>query len=301
MTFALSDRLLLDIVSALDNQDATFLVEAETESLVEASADSSLKADSENYYELPEWNSSDGFKIREDFTNDLNSPIVKEELKEVLHSGRGVFRNFRNVLKQYPEVEKRWHIYKNRRMHSYINDWYNGLREVWGLERLDYIPESDENLVHDDFSFRQYNSSSDYKEIILHVNETFYNEHESMPEILKSALYEMWKAQFEQAEASEQFGLVCHSLSEEFAGCITASAITKNQEQVYKVTCLFVPEQYRGLGIGTELLEMCLLELKKRGKYFILMPDIIVPETIEPLLLRNGFEKIGSGYAATLQ
>ena len=186
-------------------------------------------------------------------------------------------------------------------MLAYINDWYNGLREMWGLEKLDYFPESDENLIHDDFTFSEYDSQTDKNCVMLHVNETFYNEQESLPEVLKSALYEMWRNQFECADSSEQYGIVCHSLSEEFAGCITASAVSKNQEQVYKITSLFVPVQFRGLGIATELLSMCLSELKRSGKQYILLPDIIIPEIIKPLLFRNGFEEIESGLAAKLQ
>lgn len=301
MTFALTDSLVTELLNALDNQETTFLVDAEQGKLVEKASVETDYEINNKFYELPEWNSSDGFKIREDFTSSLHSPIAKDELQEVLHSGRGVFRNFRYVLRNYPEVEKRWHLYKNRIMRSYINQWYNGLCEVWGLERLDYIPESDENLLHDDFSFRQYNTQSDRNTIILHVNKTFYNEQKSLPDVLKSALYEMWRTQFESADDSGQTGFVCQSLTEDFAGCITASAVSKNQEQVYKITGLFVPEQFRGLGIATELLSMCLLKLKKSGTKFLIMPEIVTPEIIEPLLLQNGFEKIGSGYAVNLQ
>lgn len=299
MTFTLTDSLINEIVSALENQETKFLLDAETLQFVDSKT--AAKDLMDKYYELPEWSSSDGFKIREDFVSKLTYSEVKSELKEVLHSGRGVFRNFRNVLKNYPEVEKRWHLYKNRIMHSYINEWYNGLREIWGLEKLDYFPESDENLIHDDFSFRKYNSITDKDCIILHVNETFYSEQQSLPDVLHSALFEMWKSQFEYADTFDQTGFFCQTMTEDFAGCITASLVQNTQEQVYKITSLFVPVHFRGLGIGTELISMCLLELKKCGAKFILMPEIIVPDFIEPLLLRNGFEKIGSGFAAKMQ
>ena len=65
--------------------------------------------------------------------------------------------NFRNTLKKYPEIDKRWHIFKHRTMSARINEWYNSLREIWGLEKLDQLSESDDALVHDDFSFEEYN------------------------------------------------------------------------------------------------------------------------------------------------
>ncbi len=52
------------------------------------------------------------------------------------------------------------------------------------------------------------------------------------------------------------------------------------------MTSLFVPKAFRGLGIGTELINMCLSELKKLGKTWLIMPKMTVPEYLEPLLLR---------------
>ena len=66
------------------------------------------------------------------------------------------------------------------------------------------------------------------------------------------------------------------------------------------ITSLFVPEQFRGLGIGTELISMCISKLQSMGKKFIIMPNFIAPEIIQPLLNRTGFEKISSGYLLAL-
>ncbi|MCQ2576055.1 MAG: GNAT family N-acetyltransferase [Treponema sp.] len=301
MTFELTDSLISDILSALDNQEEKFLVDAKTGALVKVDENTGAVRDSEQYYELPEWTSANGFKLREDFVNALYSPIAKEELQNVLHSGRGVFRNFRLILKDYPEVEKRWHLYKNRIMTGYINQWYNDLREIWGLEKLDYLPESDETLIHDDFTFSEYSSDEHKQEILSQVSASFRENKQNIPEELISILYDMWHQQFERADTNNQMGFVCNSLSEDFAGFITASPVTTNQEKVVTLTGLFVPETFRGLGIGTELFSLCLSELKRRGVKWILLPDTILPETLQPLLSRSGFEKIGSGYAARLQ
>ena len=79
---------------------------------------------------LPEWDSAAGFKLREDFVSNLNSPLAHEALQEVLHSGRGVFRNFRNVIKDYLpnvtdiyayEVKYKYHI-KGDKKYIYKTD-----------------------------------------------------------------------------------------------------------------------------------------------------------------------------------
>ena len=294
MTFNLTESLLDEIITALENQEQQFLVDAAQNALIEKSE--GLKGDNDFFYELPEWDSASGFKLREDFVANLNSPLAHEALQEVLHSGRGVFKNFRNEIKNYPEVEKRWHIYKNNKMMCYINDWYNNLREVWGLEKLDYVPDSDDSLIHDDFSFTAYNQQ-DKKELVLYMNAAFRERNENLSPELSQALYNIWLEQFELAESKGELGFICRSFSNDFAGCITVSQFLQKQEKVMVLTSLFVPEAFRGLGIGTELINMCLSELKKLGKTWLIMPNMTVPDFLEPLLLRTGFSKIDFGYA----
>ncbi len=298
MTFTLTESLLDEIITALENQEQQFLVDAAQNKLVEKT--DGLKGDDEFFYELPEWNSASGFTLREDFVKNLNSPLAHEALQEVLHSGRGVFRNFRNVIKDYPEVEKKWHIYKNNKMMCYINDWYNNLREVWGLEKLDYVPESDDNLIRDDFSFTAYNQENK-KELLLHMNAAFRERNENLSQELSQAIYNIWLEQFELGQSKGELGFICRSFSNDFAGCITVSQVSQKQEKVMVLTSLFVPEAFRGLGIGTELINMCLSELKKLGKTWLILPNMTVPDYLEPLLLRTGFTKIDSGFAAELQ
>ena len=297
MTFALTQILVDNIQTALENQEKSFIVDAENCGIIER--DDSVTVDDEKFYNLPEWTSADGFKLREDFVNNLYSPLAREELQGILHSGRGVFKSFRNILKKYPEVEKKWHVFKNRTMNKYINDWYNSLREIWGLEKLDYIPESDEMLIHDDFSFSEYNSDNQ-EEIFLNISAALKTEYGEISEEIIAAFSEMWKSSFLSFDSSAQIGYICRSLSDDFAGCITAAPVSENNKKVMVLTSLFVSNSFRGLGIGTELLSMCLAELKRNGKDWILLPNIILPESLEQLLIRTGFEKIGSGYAAKL-
>lgn len=297
MTFLLTDSLMDSVLNALENQEQSFLVDAEIQSLVPKTE--ACAADDVKYYSLPDWTSADGFKLREDFVENVRSPLAREEFMDVLHSGRGVFKNFKTVLKKYPEIEKRWHLYKNRAMRTYINQWYNELREIWGLEKLDYIPETDENLVHDDFLFVAFDSTKHEKEVEDHIKTAFFRE-ENLPEDLKSVFHEIWLDKFRTADSYKQIGYVCRTLSDDFAGCITAAPALKEQEQVMILTTLFVPESFRGLGIATELISMCLSILKENGKKWLILPDSIMPDELQALLIRTGFERLGSGYAVKL-
>ena len=297
MQFELTDSLTDDIISAMENQDVEYAVSAPEGQLVISDSDGNTP-DDEKYYSLPEWGPSDGFELREEFVNNLHAPLAHEELQDALHSGRGVFKNFRNVLKNYPEIDKRWHIYKHRFMSARINEWYNSLREIWGLEKLDQLPESDDTLVHDDFSFNVYDSAADKKTILLNITADSC-EDETLPLEVNRAFYELWRTQFEGA-SDNQIGYICSSLSDDFAGCITASPLVKDQEKIVMITSLFVPEQFRGLGIGTELIYMCISSLRDYGKEWVLIPNTIAPDILQPLLTRTGFRRINSGYILSL-
>ena len=297
MQFELTDSLIDDIISAMENQDVEYAVDAEEGQLVISDSDGHVP-DDERYYILPEWGPSDGFELREEFVNNLHSPLAREELQSAMHSGRGVFKNFRNVLKSYPEIDKRWHIFKHRSMSARINEWYNSLREIWGLEKLDQLPESDDTLVHDDFSFKEYDSAADEKTILLNITADSC-EDDTLPLEVNKAFYGLWRSQFESL-ASNQTGYICFSLSDEFAGCITASPLSQDQEKIVMITSLFVPEQFRGLGIGTELIDMCISSLKNCNKEWVLIPNTIAPDLLQPLLTRTGFRKINSGYILSL-
>lgn len=298
MVFALTERLADSILQALENQEQDFCVDAEKSLIVPAD---DVCADEDSYYSLPEWTSSDGFSLMEDFVSTLHSPIAKDELQRILHSGRGVFRNFKNTLKNYPEVEKLWHLHKNRKMRLFINDWYNQLREIWGLEKLELEPEETEDLLKDDFTFESY-KSSDF-EMLLHIfNDAAKGDFDSSaPEELREVLFELWHNQFVNAEKEEQTGLICHSNSDEFAGCITAAPVSKRTDNIVILTSFYVLEKYRGLGIGSELLSRFIDALKDQKKQWILLTNTIIPESLEPLMIRAGFSRTGSGYAAKIQ
>jgi GNAT superfamily N-acetyltransferase len=93
---------------------------------------------------------------------------------------------------------------------------------------------------------------------------------------------------------------LCRSQADEFAGCITAAVMVGNQEKTMVMTSFFVPENFRGLGIGTELVNLLLNQLRVQGKKWILLPNIFIPSFFEPLLIRRGFRKIRNGFVAEI-
>ena len=107
MMFSLTCELIDEIISAMENQEKKFAVNAKKNELVEISSVflQNFSVDEENFYCLPEWRPADGFSLREEFVNQLHSPLAHDELQNVLHSGRGVFKSFRNVLKNFLKLK----------------------------------------------------------------------------------------------------------------------------------------------------------------------------------------------------
>ena len=76
MQFELTDLLTDDIISAMENQDVEYAVDAQLGQLVVSDSDGN-RPDDERYYSLPEWGPSDGFGLREDFVNNLHAPLAR--------------------------------------------------------------------------------------------------------------------------------------------------------------------------------------------------------------------------------
>lgn len=298
MIFNLTDDLADSILHSMEDQTCRWMVDAENNSLVPEQN----CIDEEKFYSLPEWTSSDGFELLESFTNKLHSPLARTELKDVLVSGRGVFRNFKNVLKAYPEVERKFHFYKDDVMKKRLTEWYNSLRESWGLEKLESVSDMEEmdELVQNDFVFREYDSNLDWNDITLaegllleEIKKQYYGE-------IGDAFAELWKIFSSYDEPFSKHGFVCRTQTEEFTGCILTSLCPKNAKKTVCITDFFVLQNYRGLGIGRELFSACLESLKKNGIQWVLIANTIIPESMEPLLIQLGFKKLGSGFMADL-
>jgi len=155
MQFELSSALLDEILFYMEDQDGVFLVDTQEGVVINADEERGADAEEGRYISLPEWDSSEGFRMMEHFTATLRNALVREELSAALDRGRGVFRAFKNTLAQYPETEKLWYAYKEREMKRVVIAWYNSLRELWGLELIGEEPEDIEGLALEDFTFRE--------------------------------------------------------------------------------------------------------------------------------------------------
>lgn len=314
MNFSLTDSLKDEILFAMEDQNSTYCVDAakgnlkvissEFNSYIDSPEDDEeeIDIDDENYYSIPSWDSDDGFEMMENFTAGLHNPKVYYELRKCLANRRGVFRNFKSILKAYPEVEQKWFAFKDKTMHARITEWYNELCESWGLEVLEEKPESfdTENLVQEDFEFTKYDSLKDKECVdreVINIAEEYRKKYQG---ISGEAVAGIFKNQVASDSEKDKFGYVCYSQNHEFLGCCLFSFCPSSSKKSVVFTDFFVVQNYRGLGIGNELLNKCLVDFTHSGIQCAILSSKIIPESMESLFIEFAFKKTEFGFILNL-
>lgn len=304
MKFDLTESIIADLIFSMENQDGEYLFDSEKLSVVPLDTMMMSEQDelreNENMYDLPDWTSNDGFNIMEEFADSLRIPNVKAELMQVLSNGRGVFRNYKNVLKKYPHVEQRFHEFKKKEMRSVVYDWYNSLRESWGLEKLSQDFEEYDELTQEDFEFRPYNHAEDSDCVLKEAEKIAEEIKEEFKGEKGLAIAHFWNRKFDFEKPADIGGIVCRTLSDDFAGCLLYSYCSSYAKNVAALSAVFVNQNYRGLGIARELFSRGISSLREHGIHQFIIADSALPDFLEPLVTRCGFEKTGSVYVAEL-
>jgi GNAT superfamily N-acetyltransferase len=276
MELNLTPELIDQIIFGMENQKERFFLDLDMGELVEfeAAERQSLIADQQTrYIRLPEWNSSKGFQLMEKFIMSLHNPVAREMLRDSLTSGKGVFRNFKNVLKESPEIERLWYHFKEHEMKSYVVDWYTSMKEARELENVQ-LNEEDETdaLVLSDFVIDVPAAFSE-KSFITLDREAFNEIYTRYPDELIDYLYENSRNHL----TLDLNDLLCaETPSQELAGFLWVVEEQLDQPDspaspfsetllVSRIIQIYVQREYRGLGLAKALLEQYLEDGYKRG------------------------------------
>ena len=76
----------------------------------------------DRFIAIPAEGSHEGYRDMESFIPTVHNRRVQERLKRAI-SGRGAFRYFKDVLRDYPTERERWFQFKRERLHQRILDW----------------------------------------------------------------------------------------------------------------------------------------------------------------------------------
>jgi ribosomal protein S18 acetylase RimI-like enzyme len=259
MNFALTPQMIDKIGFAMEDQKEQFTVDADSGELVSLSSLGDAP-DEERYVRLPRWGSAEGFHLMESFVTSLDNPAYREQLSRSLTMGRGVFRAFKDVLKQNKEIERLWFAYKEQRLRAVIVSWYNVHREARGLAKLPAEPEETDELVMSDFSFR-WEEGGHLRDVEKLDRDAFFElfPHES-PERLAEMFSEKRRG-LPPAGGELAPLLISETPGGELAGF---SWGVIDGTSVHIVQLAVVPA-LRGLGLGEALLRKFLTGMRSRG------------------------------------
>jgi GNAT superfamily N-acetyltransferase len=303
MQFELTEALIDNILFAMEDQNGIFYLDSREGTVIPEAGeefDGDWNAEDGRLVSLPGWDSSEGFRLMERFAAGFKNAVIRDKLTAALDRGRGVFRAFKDVLAGYPEAEQLWFAFKEREMRQVILDWYNGLREEWGLERMGNEPEETGDLVLEDFRFRDAAPKDREKAEALH--------RECVKE-LEEALRQNVPEEAARSFAGERAGgwvfpgdraIVAETGSGEFAAYLAAGI----RGDAVRVAALEVRPEYRGLGIGEALLARLPAGLPDRvssgGVTRIILDLPSEYGDFSRVLLRNSFTPYTTGYVRYL-
>jgi len=241
------------IIFGMENQKKELLLDSESGLIVQktflSKEDLAAGDAEERYFQLPEWKPSDGFRLMEGFAGALKNPIYRERLREILSSGRGVFRGFKNVLKERPDLEKKWFLYKERQMKQRVREWYSDLCGYWDVRDAGDEPVDTEDLFLGDFSVQI--RKGDDPEILQYRQDFFDELYREYSENLQRILVRKndWRGRCPDLalKAVTPGGVV--------GGILTAFFDESGGQLFLFIDSLYILPEFRGAGIASGLVD----------------------------------------------
>lgn len=310
MNFILSPEMIDDIIFAMENQNDHYVFDSAEGFCVNTDTEAYNAENTGNtegrYYDIPHWTSADGFRIMEQFTAQVHNPLLREELRTALNQKKGVFRRFKSALKINPAVEQGWYRFKERQMKAAVYEWYNDLRICWGLEKIRFEEDTEETgtLLPQDFTFdvKRQTSFEDallpafMQKIDREIRGRVY-EGISISSLAKSGVLSVFTVctdallSFKAADR-ENVMFTVHA-GEEL--CALSALCKIDRKNCFTIPFLQVLPDYRGLGIGKELLQRACIYADERQAGLV-FADMFTSAHFIPQLEQHGFQQIGLLY-----
>jgi len=254
MSLPLTSALLDQILFAMEDQDSFSVLNLATRQ-VESCADENECADG-HILPLPSWSSTDGFRMMREFSEGLHNPSVQAELRAVLDSGQGVFRRFKLVLKPRDLLYRQWLRFKRKFMEEKVRLWIDQWPEVVFEDPSDPAFGVDTGgLLAADFTFREGRADEaprleDWDLEACHEAGRGVFGDESDPG------YSEYFRRGRHYQEGDRFW-VAENPQGEWAGVVWSRRWTASHggAEVIEVLLWFVDPEYRGLGLGSVLLE----------------------------------------------
>jgi ribosomal protein S18 acetylase RimI-like enzyme len=252
MEFELSPEVFDQIVFAMEDQGSSAFIHRRTGELI-----SHTPANHAEFVPLPPWKPVDGFYLMERFVAAVSNRHFRQQLRSALSTGKGVFRSFKNVLKQSRDLERRWYRFKEREMRRVVLEWYNQEREAAGLERLGPEPEEIDDLTISDFVVLPAAPS--------HLDGAHMADVEALMELRQAPIHEMGsyleQRRGELAASGSHLVVAC-APPDEVVGMAWARECGPGE---WDLVQLAVMPYYRGLGLAARLLQALADQAEEHG------------------------------------
>ncbi len=293
----LTDELVYQIIFCMEDQSSNYILDLRTgvpiaTDLIPAED----KGNDERFLEHPSWRPSDGFRTMEKFVSSLRNPIYRDKLRSALARGKGVFREFKNVLKQEPAVERLWFYYKEREIKQKIYTWYEQQTEILYLKSLGEPEENIADLILSDFIITY--DYDKWKDHIRKIGE------ERLETEFSGVGYPIEQLLFQECESywntfDDSWLMVCiESPTGEFAGFIGAAPIgIDDSSHIYTVKNLYVEPTFRGLGMFKLLIDTLCKKAAEVQTHRIIIELSGRARSLAPSLDRRGFALISERYS----
>ncbi len=324
------------IIFAMENQAEEFLIDlwegtvlpaeeaeasfGETED-PSGAGDLSAEGEVPRYCPVPPWTPADGFRLMERFALTLKNPLYREALKDCLAAGHGVFRRFKDTLKERPDIERLWFSFKYRQMRRYIAEWLQRQEEGASLAWLGPEPEDTENLILEDFTLESVAPEPEGEappSLLAYLcgkdKAAFLEGYGREPAAYAEELYRearrpgpgernWWEEEGFLAVAGVNpaglpAGFVWGTLRDLGGGDgLTNGAEAEETVRLLRIRQLFVEPDFRGLGLAKELVDRLLDSARQKGAERI---DWSLPREsffLDSLLDRFGFSQARRTYS----
>ncbi len=316
MRFELTPEIIDQIIFAMENQETPFRFDSETRTVIDdiqnlssGPEDTEPSLEGGRYVGIPEWSSADGFQLMERFVATLRNPLAREKLRAALSGGKGVFRNFKNALKEHEEIERLWFSFKDREMRTKVVDWYNDLCDLWGWERVSREPDEEEEtdqLVLSDFEIAEDPRGVDL--VRAYDREAWDEAMAVLPPVIIESLYRRARVGIDPA-APNSLIVSARTPGGDFAGFVwgieesaeESGDIEGTDRAWLRIAQLYVTSEFRGLGIAKTLISHVCQIAYSRGIQKILIELGGTGEVLLRPLEEEGFSPVSRTLALDVE
>ncbi len=282
----LTDEFLFQIIFCMEDQVNDYYLDLKHQNICESVfIEERIEHDSERFIPLPDWLPSDGFHTMEKFVSTLRNPLYRERLKEVLQSGRGVFRQFKDVLQEQPSIQRLWYYYKDKEMRNRITQWYELHDSAFSVSRLDESGPKDDTLdvikedfiISDDFEL--------YKNSFEQFHEMCFNRYEEKQTPYRTQVLKDVEKAWMKGDGDEVLFAVTND--ENVAGLLLYHFDLPSN--VVEVKAYLIKDEYKGIGLFHLLFDSLCERMKNKG-----VDDLILHYYEDSLQIEPMFREIST-------